>query len=109
MAWGRNDESYAYAYGMNAVYDALFRAAEAVKYKLKKSDRVAYKAQFSTGISLFTWGEQLHVSLAPLPDGRTGVYISSISNLGTEIAASSRNRKNVEKFVKALNTFLPPR
>lgn len=109
MAFGRNDQSYAYAYSMDEVYDAVFRAAAAIGYKMKNSDRAAYTAQFSTGLSMFTWGEKLHVSLSSLPDGRTGINVSSVSNLGTEIAASSRNRKNVEKFVKALNTFLPPK
>ena len=71
-------------------------------------DRYEYKVQFSNGISLFTWGEKINVSVGVLPDGRTGVHIESVSNLGVELAAKSRNEKNVLEFVNTLNYFLPP-
>ena len=38
-----------------------------------------------------------------------GDNIASVSNLGTEITAKSRNEKNVREFINTLNTFLPPR
>ena len=109
MAWGHYEQNYVYNYDINAVLDAVMRAAEQVKLKLKKADRAAYKVKFSTGMSLFTWGEEGFVTLGVLPDGKTGGNIRSSSNLGTEIAAKSRNESNVLKLVNALNTFLPPR
>ena len=109
MAWGHFEQSYVYNYDINAVLDAVMRAASQNKLKLKKADRQNYRVQFSTGMSLFTWGEVVDVALGVLPDGKTGVNIRSSSNLGTELAAKSRNEGNVMKFVNALNFFLPPR
>ncbi|MBQ6169579.1 MULTISPECIES: hypothetical protein [Ruminococcus] len=109
MAWGNYEQNYVYNYDINAVLDAVMRAAAQVKLKLKSADRAAYRVKFSTGISLFTWGEEVYVTLGVLPDGKTGVNIRSSSNLGTEIAAKSRNESNVLKLVNALNFFLPPR
>ena len=72
MAWGHYEQNYVYNYDINAVLDAVMRAAAQVKLKLKKADRAAYKVKFSTGISLFTWGEEVFVTLGVLPDGKTG-------------------------------------
>jgi hypothetical protein len=85
------------------------RTAAQLKLKLCDSDRNNYRVQFSNGISLFTWGEKLNVSMGVLPDGRTGVNITSVSNLGVELMAKSKNEGNVLKFVNTLNMFLPPR
>ncbi|MBQ6252232.1 hypothetical protein [Ruminococcus sp.] len=48
MAWGHYEQNYVYNYDINAVLDAVMRAAEQVKLKLKKADRAAYKVKFST-------------------------------------------------------------
>ena len=109
MAWGHYEQNYVYNYDINYVLDAVMRTGSALKLKLKKADRAAYKVQFSTGLSLLTYGEKVNITLGVLPDGKTGVNIASVSNLGTEIAAKSRNEGNVLKFVNTLNTFLPPR
>ncbi|HNZ98352.1 hypothetical protein [Ruminococcus sp.] len=109
MAWGNYEQNYAYNYDINTVLDAVMRAGAQVKLKFKGADRAAYKVKFSTGLSLLTYGEEVFVTLGVLPDGRTGVNIRSSSNLGTELAAKSRNESNVLKLVNALNTFLPPR
>ena len=109
MAWGSYQQSYAYNYDINSVFDAVMRTASQLKLKLCDSDRNAYRVQFSNGISLFTWGEKLNVSMGVLPDGRTGITIASVSNLGCELAAKSKNEGNVLKFVNTLNLFLPPR
>ena len=109
MAWSHFEQNYVYNYDINYVLDAVMRAASQNKLKLKSADRANYRVQFSTGWSLFTYGEKVNVTLGVMPDGQTGVHIASVSNLGTEIAAKSRNEKNVFQFVNALNVFLPPR
>ena len=109
MAWGRFEQNFVYNYDINACLDAVMRAGAQCKLKVKTADRNAYRVVFSTGISLTTWGEKLHVALGVLPDGKTGINIASVSNLGTEITAKSRNEKNVYNFVNTLNYFLPQR
>lgn len=109
MAWGKFEQNYVYNYDINACLDAVMRTGAQRKLKVKAADRNAYKVVFSTGMSLTTWGEKVHVALGVLPDGKTGISIASVSNLGTEITAKSRNEKNVREFINTLNTFLPPR
>ena len=109
MSWGRFDQNYVYNYDINACLDAVMRTGAQLGLSVKSADRYAYRIVFSNGISLTTWGEKIHVALGVLPDGRTGINIASVSNLGTEISAKSRNEKNVYQFVTTLNLFLPPR
>ena len=108
MAWGRFEQNYVYNYDVNAALDAVMRTGAQLGLRVVHLDRYEYKVQFSNGISLFTWGEKINVSVGVLPDGRTGVHIESVSNLGVELAAKSRNEKNVLEFVNTLNYFLPP-
>lgn len=109
MSWGKFEQNYVYNYDINACLDAVMRTGAQLKLRVKTADRNAYRVVFSNGISLTTWGEKIHVAMGVLPDGKTGINIASVSNLGTEITAKSRNQKNVYKFVETLNFFLPPR
>ena len=109
MSWGRFEQNYVYNYDINACLDAVMRTGAQLRLSVKSADRNAYRVIFSNGISLTTWGEKIHIALGVLPDGRTGINIASVSNLGTEITAKSRNEKNVYQFVTTLNLFLPPR
>ena len=109
MAWGRYEMNFAYNYDMNAVLDAVMRTGAQLKLSVINADRYSYRVQFSNGISLTTWGEKINVVLGVLPDGRTGLHIESVSNLGLELSAKSRNEKNVLSFINTLNYFLPQR
>ena len=109
MSWGRFEQNYVYNYDINACLDAVMRTGAQLRLSVKSADRNAYRVIFSNGISLTTWGEKIHIALGVLPDGRTGINIASVSNLGTEITAKSRNEKNVYQFVTTLNLFLPQR
>ncbi|WP_303824369.1 hypothetical protein [Ruminococcus flavefaciens] len=109
MSWGRFEQNFVYNYDINACLDAVMRTAAQLKLSVKSADRFNYKVVFSNGISLTTWGEKIYIALGVLPDGKTGINIASVSNLGTEITAKSRNEKNVYNFINTLNYFLPPR
>ena len=107
MAWGRYEQNYAYSYDMNAVLDAVMRTGAQLKLGIVNMDRYRYRVQFSKSISLTTWGEKINIALGILPDGRTGVHIESVSNLGTELSAKSKNEKNVIKTWSRASTIFP--
>ena len=107
MAWGKYELNFAYNYDMNAVLDAVMRTGAQLRLSVAGLDRYRYRVRFSNGISLTTWGEKINIALGVLPDGRTGVHIESVSNLGLELSAKSRNEKNVLSFINTLNYFLP--
>lgn len=92
---------------LNTLFGAVLQAAPAVGFKVTNADNVNYVISLSKGMSLFTWGENITVSMGVCPDGSSGLTIVSSSKLGTEIAAGSQNRKNAELLANQLCMMLP--
>lgn len=106
MAWGASDLNAVYDFPIVAVYNAVIYAAQSIKYKIKSADPNTHTIVIDVGMSLLTWGERMTVNLYQIEGGRTSVIFNSKSNLGTEIAANSKNKKNIEKLVNAIPQFL---
>ncbi len=95
-----------YSRPIETVYRAVLSAASAAGAKVEQADPYAYCIKLNMGISLFTWGEKLTVNLYTINDGRTSAVFVSKSNLGTEIAADSRNRKHVDTIIGLIPNYL---
>ena len=94
-------------YNIETVYDAVLNAVAGLSgFKVLNENRATHVININVSLSMFSWGETMTVSLNPLSEMQTQVFISSNSKLGTEIAGKSKNRKNVEKLVNALNSIL---
>ncbi|MBQ9139899.1 MAG: hypothetical protein IJX61_04775 [Ruminococcus sp.] len=91
---------------IDTVYRAVLNAASTAHIKVEQADPYAYYIKLNMGVSLFTWGETVTVNLYAINDGRTSAIIVSKSNLGIEIAASSQNKKNVDKVIKLIQNCL---
>ncbi len=106
MAWGSSESNIIYSQPIDAVFDAVVLAAQSLKYNVKLADRASHTVTINIGMSMFTWGEVMTVSLFTINDGRTSVIFSCKSKLGTEIAANSKNKKNISKLTEAMQNFL---
>jgi hypothetical protein len=82
-------------------------AAAQMGLNLKNDDRAANRAEFSTGISMTSWGQTVETGWKVLPDGKIRVNVKSTSVYCLELASKSKNRNNVVEFVNALNSPLP--
>ena len=106
MAWGSSDLNAVYNMPVNVVYNAVIFAAQSLYYKIESADPSTLTICLSVSISFFTWGEKMTVKLYPIEGGRTSVIFTSKSNLGTEIAAKSKNKKNIQQLINAIPHFL---
>lgn len=106
MGLSSSASNLVYNQSIDVVYNAILNGAQVVKYKVASADPINHIICLSVPISLFTWGEKLTVNLYTINDGRTSVIFNSESNLGIEIAASSINKKNIDKLIKAMSNFL---
>lgn len=106
MAWGSDNSNLVYVQPIDAVFDAVLKAAGDMKYTVSASDRLYHTVTLQVPVSLFSWGEKMTVNLYTIADGRTSVIVTSKSNLGTEIAAASKNKKNIEKLIQAMQKYL---
>lgn len=91
-------------------YDDVFDGAVAVMprigFSLKSQDRVIGRITASTGMSLFSWGENLTVVIEKLDDTRTVIGIESSLKVGINMAGAHRHAKNFNKLVEALSAHL---
>lgn len=94
-------------YNIDKVFDAVIKAAESLSgFSVKNSNRLTHSISINVGMSLFSWGEQMTVSLNDLAENKTEIAFSSGSKLGTEFAANSKNRKNIDNLMNAMSNYL---
>ena len=95
-------------YHIDVVYNALINGISTLSgFSIIQADQINHVIGISKGPSLFTWGENIMISLkVNQATNQTYVYFSSDSKLGTEFAAKKQNRKNIEKITNAMNMFL---
>ena len=94
-------------HNIDKVYDALLKSVENISaFKLKNQNITTHSISISVGVSLFSWGELMNVSLVDLGDNKTQINVSSGSKLGTEIVSNSKNRKNIDKLMNEMSSFL---
>ena len=106
MALASSELNAVYNFDINVVYSAVACAGQGLKYKVTYADPNAHVLKFDVPMSLFSWGEHITVQLYEINGGRTSVIFNSASNLGTEITASSKNKKNIQKLIAAIPQHL---
>ena len=75
-------------------------------FSVSMDNRALHQIVISVSISMFSWGESMRVFLTSLEENKTQVFISSDSNLGTEFAGKSKNRKNIDELVQGMTFYL---
>lgn len=93
----------------NAVFDGIVTVMPTIGFSLKSQDRVIGRITASTGMSLFSWGENIAIVVEKVDDGSTLVAIESALKLGSNVAGSHRHAKNFNKLIEALSSHLQSR
>ena len=71
-------------YSLEKMFDAILNGAESLSgFSVKSSNRVTHSVSINVGLSLFSWGEQMTVSLKDLAEDKTEIVFFSGSKLGT--------------------------
>ncbi|MBR6107614.1 MAG: hypothetical protein IKQ39_06360 [Oscillospiraceae bacterium] len=95
-------QSLLYNYPAWAVFQAMCGAAQVTSgFTLIMANPQLLTIQISKSMSIFTWGENLFAQVFPLNETQSNLQIICKSKLGTEIAANSQNRKDIEKILGA--------
>lgn len=103
----QQQQSLLYNYPAWAIFQAMCGAAQVTSgFSLTLANPQLLTIQISKSMSFFTWGETLFVQIFPLNETQSNLQIMCKSKLGTEIAASSQNRKNIEKILAAMQEQL---
>lgn len=95
-------------YDIETVYSAMIRALQVGdRFKIKNSNKIAHSISVSTGMSLFSYGGLLTITMQQLGDQQTRILFSVRSKLGTEILAGSRNQKDIDILIDEMTNRLP--
>lgn len=94
-------------YNIDTVYDAIIKGVDRLSnMSVRNANKITHSVTINVSMSLFSWGEQMTVSLNDISDDKTEILISSGSKLGTEIAANTKNRKNINELMDAMSMYL---
>ncbi len=91
------------------VFDGVVAVIPTIGFRLKSQDRVIGRITASTGMSLFSWGENLTIVVEKLNDSSTLVAIESALKVGINVAGAHRHGKNFNRLIEALSSYLQTR
>ncbi|MEI7730521.1 MAG: hypothetical protein WCO56_13170 [Verrucomicrobiota bacterium] len=109
-----------FPFDRQTVFDALIRAIALIEgMSVHSSDRLSGRVVIKTGMSLFSWGENIPIGLTESGPNRTMVRVSSAPKVGSSITGFvddgiivggdfdfGKNRKNIEKIFAELSREL---
>jgi hypothetical protein len=91
------------------VFDGLVAVIPDIGFSLKSQDRVIGRITATTGVSLFSWGENLTIVAEKIDEKNTLVGLESALKLGMNVAGAHRHAKNFDKLIEALSGHLQTR
>ncbi len=91
------------------VFDAVVAVIPTIGFKLKSQDRVIGRITASTGMSLFSWGENLTIVVEKVEDRSTLVAIGSALKVSINVTGRHRHAKNFNRLIEALSSHLQNR
>lgn len=97
-------QKFPFAY--DAVFTGLTTVILVIGFTLKSQDSVIGRITASTGMSLFSWGENLAIVVEKLTDTSTLVAMESSLKVGIDSGGSHRHAKNFNKIIEALSAHL---
>lgn len=77
--------------------------------EISKIDKITGHILVKAGVSLFSWGENIPISLSELSNGYTHICITSTPKTGAlfgGVTDLGKNRKNIEQIIEAISMGL---
>jgi hypothetical protein len=97
-------QKFPFAY--DNVFDGVVGSIPKTGFSLKSQDRVIGRITASTGMSIFSWGENITIIVEKIDEKNTIVAIESAMKLGMNVAGVHRHAYNFEKLIKAVSSYL---
>lgn len=109
MGIGDQQTQQKFPFSYNEVFDGLMKLLPELGFEVKSHDKVIGRINTSAGMSMFSWGENIDLSVEKIDDTNTLVAIGSALKLGVNLAGSHRHQKNFEKIIMGLSRELQAR
>ncbi len=93
-------------YSPDDTFNALKAAMEKLpKVKVDSASPTTRTVAAEIGMSLWSWGENISISVAPV-EGGSGVTVNSSSKVRTNVLNGGKNAKNIAEIIDALSKEL---
>lgn len=89
-----------------AAFNAL-RTAAGNRFSLKSADDFTMLCTFSSGASMFTWGEKFTAQVVPSEGGST-IKVNGVGKVGGQIQQGSRTAKLIGDLFNDVTSALRP-
>lgn len=93
-------------FSYETVFDGLLRAIPNAGMSVKSKDKLIGRITASAGMSLFSWGENLTITVEKIDENTTVIGIESALKVGINIAGTHRHQQNFEKIISILSQNL---
>lgn len=93
-------------YPAGVVYEKLLEAIHRVGMSIKQKDEMLKRVSVSTGMSMFSWGENVSIVVNDIDDKTSVVSIDSSLKLGVNLAGAHKHQKNFDKIIYSLSDIL---
>ena len=90
----------AFKYPAEEVFNAAVKASKKAEWNVKDADKDLMRISLSTGMSLFSWGENMSLRIEAEGDGSSRMFMESSLKMGGNLAGNHRHRKNFDKICK---------
>jgi len=90
----------------NDVWPAVKSALASMGGSVSKDEQAKGVIEAKVSVSLFSWGENVRISVAPA-DGGSVVSVESRSRFPLTLIDWGKNKRNVNRFLDSLNASTP--
>ena len=97
-------QSFPFSY--DQVFDGLVAILGPAGFPIKSQDKIIGRITASSGVSAFSWGENLVLQVQRTNGQATDVVIQSNLKVGFNMTATSKNAQNAERIIGALSNYL---
>ena len=97
-------------FGWQKVYEALEKAIATINgMSIDSKNEITKTITLKAGVSMFSWGENLTISLSDIGEGKTKISILSTPKTGVLFGGTidmGKNRKNINSILDSMVKFL---
>ncbi|MDD2976829.1 hypothetical protein [Aquabacterium sp.] len=106
MSLGSQATSQKFPFPYEPVFLGVLGAVQSLGMTVQSVDKVIGRITASSGMSLFSWGENLTFVVERVDDNTAVVSIESALKLGINIAGAHRHQKHFNEVISSVSQFL---
>jgi len=106
MSFASQSTQQLFPYPAEVTYEKLLEAIPDAGMSVKQKDDLLRRVSVSSGMSLFSWGENVSIVVNPESDTSCVVGIDSSLKLGINLTGAHKHQKNFDKIIYSLSNKL---